>query len=160
MFWVRFVAENWKQKSVQYLRWLVAASHGGDPGTIPSQVMRDLWWTKWYWARFSPNTSVFPANSHFTNWTQSHSTPRTLKKAGNRHKPAIVYIDGHKLPTWRDLTNDLLNTQVSGCSSGLDSFRARKWRTGSFYFSKTELLVDVSVPLSSRDIWRSLIQTK
>jgi hypothetical protein len=28
--------------------------------------MRDLWWTKWHWCRFSPSTSVSPANSHST----------------------------------------------------------------------------------------------
>jgi hypothetical protein len=26
--------------------------------------MWDLWWTKWRWGRFSPGTSVTPANSH------------------------------------------------------------------------------------------------
>jgi hypothetical protein len=29
--------------------------------------MWDLWWTKWHWGRFSPSTSVSPANPHFTN---------------------------------------------------------------------------------------------
>jgi hypothetical protein len=27
----------------------------------------DLWWTKWRWSRFSPSTSVSPANLHSTN---------------------------------------------------------------------------------------------
>jgi hypothetical protein len=27
----------------------------------------DLWWTKWHWGRFSPSTSVSPANSHSTD---------------------------------------------------------------------------------------------
>jgi hypothetical protein len=31
--------------------------------------MWDLWWTKWRWGRFSPNTSVSPANLHFTNFS-------------------------------------------------------------------------------------------
>jgi hypothetical protein len=35
--------------------------------------MWDLWWTKWRWGRFSPNTSVPPANLHFTNFSQSPS---------------------------------------------------------------------------------------
>jgi hypothetical protein len=26
-----------------------------------------LWWTKWHWGRFSPSTSVSPANSHSTD---------------------------------------------------------------------------------------------
>jgi hypothetical protein len=29
--------------------------------------MWDLWWTKWYWGRFPPSTSVSPANSHSTD---------------------------------------------------------------------------------------------
>jgi hypothetical protein len=29
--------------------------------------MWDLWWTKWHWSRFSPSTSVSPANSHSTD---------------------------------------------------------------------------------------------
>jgi hypothetical protein len=29
--------------------------------------MWDLWWTKWYWGRFSPSTKVSPANPHSTN---------------------------------------------------------------------------------------------
>jgi hypothetical protein len=27
-----------------------------------AQVMRDLWWTKWHWGRFSPSASVSPGN--------------------------------------------------------------------------------------------------
>jgi hypothetical protein len=66
----------------------------------PGQVMCNLWWTKLHWGRFSPSTSVSPANSHSTDsftfiiirgwynrpvsgrrtkWTQSHPTPRKLK---------------------------------------------------------------------------------
>jgi hypothetical protein len=26
--------------------------------------MWNLWWTKWHWDRFSPNTSVFPCQFH------------------------------------------------------------------------------------------------
>jgi hypothetical protein len=37
------------------------------PGSISGQIMWDLWWTNWYGGRFSPSTSVFPANSHSTN---------------------------------------------------------------------------------------------
>jgi hypothetical protein len=45
-------------------RWLpTAAVRGSSPGL----VMWDLWWTKWRWCRFSPNTSVSPANLHSTN---------------------------------------------------------------------------------------------
>jgi hypothetical protein len=40
------------------LRRLVA----GVPGSSPGQVMWDLRWIKWHWSRFSPSTSVSPAN--------------------------------------------------------------------------------------------------
>jgi hypothetical protein len=33
------------------------------------KVMWDLWWTKWRWGRFSPNTLVSPANLHSTNYS-------------------------------------------------------------------------------------------
>jgi hypothetical protein len=36
---------------------------GGDKSSL------DLWWTKWRWGRFSPSTSVFPANLHSTNFS-------------------------------------------------------------------------------------------
>jgi hypothetical protein len=29
-------------------------------------IMWNLWWTKWNWGRFSPSTSVSPANPHST----------------------------------------------------------------------------------------------
>jgi hypothetical protein len=29
--------------------------------------MWGLWWTKWHWGRFSPNTSVSPASFHPTD---------------------------------------------------------------------------------------------
>jgi hypothetical protein len=29
--------------------------------------MWDLWWTKWHWGRFSPRTSVSPANLQSTD---------------------------------------------------------------------------------------------
>jgi hypothetical protein len=32
-------------------------------------VKWDLWWTKWRWGRFSPSTSVSPANLHSTNFS-------------------------------------------------------------------------------------------
>jgi hypothetical protein len=45
-------------------RWLPTAA-GRDSSL--DQVMWDLWWTKWHWRRFSPTTSVSPANLHSTN---------------------------------------------------------------------------------------------
>jgi hypothetical protein len=45
-------------------RWLpTAAARGSSPGL----VMWDLWWTKWRRGRFSPRTSVSPANLYSTN---------------------------------------------------------------------------------------------
>jgi hypothetical protein len=62
--------------------------------------MWNLWWTKWHWSRFPPNTSVSPTNYHSTNcsvliyhpgliqrplggrctkWTQSHPHLRSNK---------------------------------------------------------------------------------
>jgi hypothetical protein len=72
--------------------------------------MWDLWWTKWRWGRFSLSTSVSCASSQFlipptasrspstiirgwynrpnsgwrAKWTQSHCTPRNLKKTYNK----------------------------------------------------------------------------
>jgi hypothetical protein len=43
------------------------ASHRGGLGSSPGQVMWDLWWTKWYWGRFSPGISVSSVNSHSTD---------------------------------------------------------------------------------------------
>jgi hypothetical protein len=45
-------------------RWLpIAAARFRSRGL----VKWDLWWTKWRWGRFSPSTSVSPANLHSTN---------------------------------------------------------------------------------------------
>jgi hypothetical protein len=43
-------------------RAIAQASHRGDSSSIPRYVMLDLWMTQWYWGRFSPSTSVSPAN--------------------------------------------------------------------------------------------------
>jgi hypothetical protein len=34
---------------------------------VRSQVIWDLWWTKWHKGRFSPSTSLSPANSYYNN---------------------------------------------------------------------------------------------
>jgi hypothetical protein len=39
------------------------------PGSNPCLLMWDLWWTKWRWSRFSPSTSVSPANFHSTSFS-------------------------------------------------------------------------------------------
>jgi hypothetical protein len=48
--------------AVQQLRQLVAGFHCGGPGSSRGQVMWDLWWPKRHSGRFSPGTSVYPAN--------------------------------------------------------------------------------------------------
>jgi hypothetical protein len=47
--------------------YLYIAFQTGGPGSSPNHVMWDLWWTKWHLNRFSPSTSVSPANLHSTN---------------------------------------------------------------------------------------------
>jgi hypothetical protein len=47
-------------------------SHSGGPGSSLDPVMWVLWWTKWRWGRFSPSTSVSPANFHSTNCSKNH----------------------------------------------------------------------------------------
>jgi hypothetical protein len=46
---------------------LLLASHCGGPGLNLCQVMKDLWWTRWHWGRFSLSTLVSPANLHSTD---------------------------------------------------------------------------------------------
>jgi hypothetical protein len=50
-----------------YLELTNHLSDRSGPGSIPGLVKWDLWWTKWRWGRFSPSTSVSPANLHSTN---------------------------------------------------------------------------------------------
>jgi hypothetical protein len=80
--------------------------------------MWGLWWTKRYWGRFSPSTSVSPANHHPTNfsiiiitrgwhnrpnsgrsaeWTQLDSTPHytNLKKWASEYSGWMVSVHVH-----------------------------------------------------------------
>jgi hypothetical protein len=41
-------------------------SHGGGLGSIPDQVLLDLWCKKWQWGGFSASTSVPPTNYYST----------------------------------------------------------------------------------------------
>jgi hypothetical protein len=82
---------------------LSPASHHDGLGSIPGQVMWDLWWTKWHWGSFSRVLTFPPANSHSidcttfvvmyhpgwynrlisgrrTKWSQSHRTRRNKRK--------------------------------------------------------------------------------
>jgi hypothetical protein len=62
--------------------------------------MWDLWWIKWRWDRFSPSTSVFPANLHSTNFStitltyhpelvQYASSGRSTQKSHRSNKKKI-----------------------------------------------------------------------
>jgi hypothetical protein len=52
-------------------------SHSGGSGSIPGQVMWNVWWVKWYWGRFSSSTSVSPTNSHSSNSSIFNNHPLT-----------------------------------------------------------------------------------
>jgi hypothetical protein len=54
---------------VPQLKRLVAVSHSGGPGSSPGLIKWDLWWTKCRWGRFSPSTSVSPADLHSTKFS-------------------------------------------------------------------------------------------
>jgi hypothetical protein len=54
--------------AVPLLKQLVAGFPPRWPWFTPGQIMWDLWWTKRHWGRFSPSTSVSPANHHSTNF--------------------------------------------------------------------------------------------
>jgi hypothetical protein len=50
-------------------------SHRGGPGSKPGLGVWDLWWTKWRYGRFSPNTSVSPAYFYYTNFSPQSPSP-------------------------------------------------------------------------------------
>jgi hypothetical protein len=59
-------------EAAPWLKRLVAGFPPRGPGSNPGLVMWDLWWIKWRWGRFFPNTSVSPANlysAHFSTIT-------------------------------------------------------------------------------------------
>jgi hypothetical protein len=58
------------------------------PGSIPGQVMWDLCPTKFRWGRFSPSTSVSPANSHSTKCSIiiNHSIVDAMQSRYGKHR--------------------------------------------------------------------------
>jgi hypothetical protein len=76
---VAFVANQWNEKhchgETRRMSWkcsairhiIQLASHHGGVGSIPAQVIWDLWWEKWHWCRFSQSSLVSLANSYSTN---------------------------------------------------------------------------------------------
>jgi hypothetical protein len=98
------------------------ASHRGCPGSSPGHVVCGLRWTKWHCGRFSPSTSVSPANSHSTGcsilaivyhpgpssgrrtkWTRSHPHPQEIQKTSG-HRDRVVSCLGD--PTFNPLPGD------------------------------------------------------
>jgi hypothetical protein len=56
---------------------------------LPTAAARwDLWWTKWSWGRFSPSTSVSPANFHSTNC----STITLMYHLGLVNRPEVAAV--------------------------------------------------------------------
>jgi len=58
--------------------------HRGGPGSIPGRSTCCLWWTKWYWAGFSPSTSVFPSQFYSVNnaYCEIYLIPNRLREIG------------------------------------------------------------------------------
>jgi hypothetical protein len=74
-------------EAVLYLRRLVA----GFPSRRPRFEPRSgrMWWTNWHWGRFSPSTSVSPANSRSTD----SSTPSShIIRGSCQTSPEVPYF--------------------------------------------------------------------
>jgi hypothetical protein len=58
-----FVSErlNFALKIKFFVAMILNMKTRGDPGSRTGSIW-DLWWTKRHWGRFSPSTSVSPAN--------------------------------------------------------------------------------------------------
>jgi hypothetical protein len=65
---------NAKGRAVAQAVYSLASQRGG-PGSCPGS-MWGLWWTKRHWGRFSPSTSVSPANQY------SPTSPSSSPEAG------------------------------------------------------------------------------
>jgi hypothetical protein len=64
-----------------------------------------LWWTKWHWAKFSPSTSVSPANPHSTNCSITiiiilgwYNRPRPVPSGLSLTPPRETKNEQKKLP--------------------------------------------------------------
>jgi hypothetical protein len=77
-------------------------SYYSSPGLNLGQVMCYMWCTKWYWCRFSPSTSVSPANSYFTNsFTFISHSITDLKKTNLLSTVTYLYFYISPLPDIR-----------------------------------------------------------
>jgi hypothetical protein len=80
----------------------------------PGLVMWDLWWTKWRWGRFSPSTSVSPANLHSINCSTI-----TLIIWGLYNRPEVAAVpsglsttSNKKVTVVRELSVEILRTSI------------------------------------------------
>jgi hypothetical protein len=76
--------------------------------------MWDLWWTKWHWGRFSPSTSVSPANSHSSDC----STLTIIYHLGLVQQAKLVadVPSGHSLTPPQEIKKKLIHKQLSSSS--------------------------------------------
>jgi hypothetical protein len=85
------------KKAVLSLKRLVAGFPPRRPGFEPGSGKWDLWWTKWGWGRFSPSTSVSPANLHSAQFSII-----TISRGGyNRPVVADAQSGPSSIPTMR-----------------------------------------------------------
>jgi hypothetical protein len=97
------------------------ASHRGGPGSRTGLVKWDLWWTKWRWGRFSPSTSVSPANLHSTNY----STITLIYHMGLYNRPEVAAVPGDVSPTPQKTNySEELNLNLSGNNLHHDGLRS------------------------------------
>jgi hypothetical protein len=73
--WLRCHFDEWLINCITHHSFNLVRSYKGRAiaqavsRRVRSQLMWDLWWTKWYWDRFSTTTSVFPTSFHSTDWS-------------------------------------------------------------------------------------------
>jgi hypothetical protein len=80
--------------------------------------MWDFWWTKWHWGRFSPSTSVSPANSHSTD------CPTLIYRPGPDNRPVSADVpSGLSRTPPQETKLAHYNTQVSLCGQGVPGDR-------------------------------------
>ena len=60
--------------------------HGGSPGSIPRQSMRDLWWTRQCDRFFSKYLGFPPVNYHSNNAPYSSPSTQSLTKSTMREE--------------------------------------------------------------------------
>jgi hypothetical protein len=132
---------NMRQSNIKILKWYhynnqLHAKGAGIAQSLQRMGMgwgaKGLWWTKRHWGRFSPSTSVSPANHHSTNfsiiittrgwhnryvggcsaeWTQLDSTSPTIPIIKRPRDRGLVPVGGDRF--------SLLRTSQTGTGSHL-----------------------------------------